>query len=240
VSAFGHHAVGRVTTMSGPEPIRITGTVDAPARGIHRVTGAFIESSYPLGLVRLRVPIEAPSEIVVFPAPLHLGSGPHSTTPTEAAAKILYESRIRTSDDRSPSGLREFRAGDPLSHVHWRASARRLELVVKEFEADGGDPGVEIILDRRCAAEELEHSLSVISTFALRSLENKEALVIKSQGLHRTFGGDGHDPIPDLLRWLAETEALPASAPPPPHGVGGALRLPLKAAADRAALQVEP
>lgn len=36
--------------------------------------------------------------------------------------------------------VREYRPGDPLRHVHWRSSARRGELVVREFEAPARPP----------------------------------------------------------------------------------------------------
>ena len=47
-----------------------------------------------------------------------------------------------------PRGVREYRAGDPLRHVHWRSTARTGRVVVKEFEA-GSQATVALVFDRQ-------------------------------------------------------------------------------------------
>src|SRR3989442_11720032 len=46
------------------------------------------------------------------------------------------------------AGVREFRAGDSLRHVHWRSTARRGTLVVREFEHEAAD-AVALLIDTR-------------------------------------------------------------------------------------------
>lgn len=67
-------------------------------------------------------------------------------------------------------GAREYRRGDPLRHIHWRSSARRDVLVVKEFEEER-DPGLAVVLDTSRELGEgrdttLEYSIKLAATLA--------------------------------------------------------------------------
>ena len=118
-----------------------------------------------------------------------------------------------------PSSLREFRAGDSLRRVHWRAMARRNRPVVTEWEGGQGE-GFEFVLDRRAAEDEFEHALRFLATVAQHARELKEPFTLHSQGLSATFGGSqGQRPWDALWRFLAAAGALAADAgPPPPAG----------------------
>jgi uncharacterized protein (DUF58 family) len=123
-----------------------------------------------------------------------------------------------------PAGLREYKPGDELRHVHWKASARRRELVVKEYEGDS-QPGLEVLLDLRCGLEQLEASLSLITALALTAQENKDVITLATQDHHSTYG-KGHRSFNDLWTYLASAQPLPPSAPPPPTASPAVLRLP--------------
>lgn len=209
---------------------RITARVPAPTRGIHTIRSTQLDSAHPFGLVRRRVAIDGPKELIVYPAPLTDSPDGRPQTVVEASERLLHASGVASSDELSPEGLRDYRSGDPLRDVHWKASARRRDLVVKTWDVHG-DRGIEVVLDRRtCAAEQLEHALSILSTIALRCREKKESVLLVSQDVRRRFGGDGQEPIDELLRWLAQADALPPDAAPPPTAAAGALRLPTEAA----------
>jgi uncharacterized protein (DUF58 family) len=67
-------------------------------------------------------------------------------------------------------GTREYRRGDPLRHIHWRSSARRDLLVVKEFEEER-NPGLALVLDTSRELGEgrdttLEYSIKLAATLA--------------------------------------------------------------------------
>ncbi len=187
-------------------------------RGVHAVRAAWIESSYPLGLLRVRRPIAAPREIVVHPAPSSIVNAPGGGLAGLAAA-------LGASGADQPSGVRDFRAGDEMRDVHWRATARRGRPVVTEWDASVGD-GLEVVLDRRADAAALEDALSLVTSLALAARDAKERLTVHTQGLSRTFG-PGHAPWEDLLRALALADRLPADGPPPPPAATTVLRLPL-------------
>ena len=69
--------------------------------------------------------------------------------------------------------------GDSLRAVHWRATARRGRLVVREWEAAGGQ-GLEVVLDRRCAPAELEEALEALSALVHVARARKGSLRVRT------------------------------------------------------------
>lgn len=199
---------------------RITVPVPPLARGVYRVRGARIVSSWPLGLWKARRAVPAPEEIVVYPAPLALAT---SRGPGGGVGE-LYDLLGAAQGFLQPSELREYRPGDELRLVHWKASARRGSLVIKEWEGGTGS-GHEVVIDRRAKGEELEEGLSAVSALAHAAKEQKEVLTVHSQGLSATYGGS-HRPWRELLRFLAVASPLPLDGPPPPAVSSAVLRLP--------------
>ena len=124
----------------------------------------------------------------------------------------------------SPTGLRGYRPGDPLRLIHWKASARKMDFVVKEMDGDAQD-SVEVVFDRRCNPEAFERSLSTLSALALLTSRNDIPLTIHSQGLCSTYG-TVHRPLRDCLVWLAKVQRLESGSAPPPPTSPSVLRLP--------------
>lgn len=203
----GRRLSGRLAFVEGHARLVLRG--DALPRGLHAVTRAYLETRHPFEVVRVTRAVRAPRELVVYPAPAARAPG---RTAVEALDALLGTAH---AGDVQPSGLRDHRDGEGLRGVHWRASARRDRLVVREWEGGLGQ-GLEVVLDRRCAAAELESALSTISALVVLARESKETLRVHSQGLSATFG-DGQRPWAELLRFLAGVQALPtdAAAPPP-------------------------
>jgi hypothetical protein len=128
----------------------------------------------------------------------------------------------------TPTGLREYRPGDPLRLIHWKASARKMEFVVKEMDGDAQD-GVEVVFDRRCNSNAFERSLSILSALALLTSKNDMPLTIHSQGLCSTYG-TVHKPLRDCLVWLAKVQRLETGSAPPLPTSPSVLRLPTQRA----------
>ena len=190
-------------------------------RGVYPIRSARLFSTWPLGLVRVLRTAEPRGDVVVYPAPYArapdaAGGG---TGGDELCGAIAVGEGFA-----QPSGVREYRAGDEIRRVHWKASARRGELVVKEWE-DGGGGGLEVLLDRRAGEEEFERALSILTTVALEARDRKEVLKVLSQGFSGSFG-PGHGKTNDLLRFLAGAALLPPNGPAPPPVSPGTLRLP--------------
>ncbi|MEM9380216.1 MAG: DUF58 domain-containing protein [Planctomycetota bacterium] len=216
----GERASGRVPVLRENATIEIE--IPALPRGVHRVVSTTLGSTYPLGLLRFRRPVAGPAEIVVHPCPAAIADSASRTA--EDLVRELMGSSMHGAGDLQPSGLREHRDGDALRSVHWRASARRGRLVVREWEG-GLEQGLEVVPPRRCSEDELEEALSELAAIVVVARESKEVLGLRTQGSSATFG-EGHEPWSSALRLLAEARPLPETAPGPPAASPSVLRLP--------------
>jgi uncharacterized protein (DUF58 family) len=188
-------------------------------RGIHPVTAIVYTSRHPFGICRatIRRPV-AGLELVAHPVPAALEQS------ASGAALVDGELPLPTAGDQPVAGLRGYRPGDALRDVHWKASARRGDLVVKERDGSDGD-GLVIVVDRRCTAGALETALSLVTALLLRAAAAKKALALRSQG-HAGVYGPGHRSLDEGLRWLAQAQPLPATAAAPPPAGPTAMHLP--------------
>ena len=218
-------AVPVIDAASGSQGGRETtaaGDLAALPRGVHIVTRAWVETTYPFGILRVRRALAAPAEIVVHPAPAPLHAAPGGGLAALAGAP-------GGAGADQPAGVRDWRDGDEVRRIHWRATARRGRPVVTDHDALAGD-GLEIVLDRRCAPDELEAALSIAAALVLAARDLKERLTVHTQGDSRTFG-PGHAPFGECLRLLAGAECVAADGPPPPPAATSVLRLPRARAA---------
>ena len=105
---------------------------------------AVVEDAF--GLQRAEVPLVAPSTLLVYPRLVEL-------------ERLFSEGGTYAHDGRRlllrrPSGfdlhsVREYERGESLRKVHWRSTAKRGELMVKELE-DAPRDEVAIVLDANC------------------------------------------------------------------------------------------
>ncbi|MEE2887921.1 MAG: DUF58 domain-containing protein [Planctomycetota bacterium] len=196
--------------------------VQLPAlpRGIHPVEGLRVGTIYPFGTLVTWRELAAPGHLIVYPKPADL----RQCLKTNRVAGLSAFGGV-LSEDQGPAGLREYREGDELRSVHWKATARRQELVAKELESDS-NPGVEVRLDLRAETEDLEQALSLITALALECRTNKALLTLHTQNHSATYGRD-HRPFDQLFLYLAGTGRLPEDSDAPPVVSPSALCRPL-------------
>jgi len=114
-------------------PIRTQYQIRAMKRGLYRWSGVTVTGTDALGLVTKSRNFEtAPAEMLVLPQPL-----PLSLDLPSAAGWGVNESESGQTRGAGiePRGIRQYRFGDSLRHVHWPSTARTGQLLVKEFEA---------------------------------------------------------------------------------------------------------
>ncbi|HWM92269.1 MAG TPA: DUF58 domain-containing protein [Thermoanaerobaculia bacterium] len=118
-------------TLTSEETIQSSCTLQGTRRGLFRVGPAVIETSDPLGLVRrFRVDPEV-RFLTVLPRTVDIGPG------WPLGHRPIHEVPRRRSLFEDPSrflGVRDYRAGDSLRRIHWRATARSGRLQVKLYE----------------------------------------------------------------------------------------------------------
>lgn len=118
-----------------------------PRRGLYQIGPLVVEHEDPFGMAHSTVAVGLPDRLVVVPAIVDLPAGGPTLADGEGTANLVQR-RVTGNDDDLTT--REYRTGDALRRVHWRASARRGELMVRQ-EEHRSHPDAHIILDTRLA-----------------------------------------------------------------------------------------
>ncbi len=130
---------------------RRTGSIEyvvhPPRRGVFTVGPLVLESSDPFGMVRAHEAVGAADRLTVVPAVVPLAAGGPVLIDGDGSAQLVQRRVIGSDDDLS---TREYRRGDALRRVHWRASARHGELMVRQ-EEHRSHPDARIIIDTRAS-----------------------------------------------------------------------------------------
>jgi len=110
----------------------VTYRTTARRRGVHTVTSLEVRSEGVSGLFRLRRALAVPGAITILPRYTALRSFP---LPGRRGQELTpFPQPARTGVD--VAGVRDFRVGDDPARIHWRSTARRGHLVVREFERE--------------------------------------------------------------------------------------------------------
>jgi len=119
-----------------------------PRRGRYLFTAFRISTKFPFALFRASRYVEHASEVVVYPALIPLSHLPQALS---AAVGEQLVSRLGRSGNFH--AMREYRSGDDPRDIHWRSSARRNRLMVREYEVEAVQQ-VTLFIDNALSAEE--------------------------------------------------------------------------------------
>jgi uncharacterized protein (DUF58 family) len=188
--------------LPGSASLVVRREVLLPRRG--RFTGRSLTLScgYPLGLAHVFRQCEEEQALIVLPRLGHLHQG--------VLRRLLGRQSPSLGEARGHAchfltaqaefhGLRPYRPGDSPRHIHWRTSARRDELMVREFEELPNDNLI-LIVDAWCAGDTeeddpiLERTLSLAATIGTewcRQKGDRFALVMVGSQLSWLAGVTG-------------------------------------------------
>jgi uncharacterized protein (DUF58 family) len=124
-----------VETTVGDRPVEFE--VTYRERGVHRLGPVSVTARDVLGLAVADRTCDSQSSVVVYPRA-------HALTPAALEDLRGLASAGRSNDRDEFDRLREYDRGDALRDVHWKTSAKREDLVVKEFSADNRSQRVEV------------------------------------------------------------------------------------------------
>jgi uncharacterized protein (DUF58 family) len=142
------------------------GSVVLPRRGRYMCRPVMAERGHPFGLVLRRRELGPAEEWIVWPR-LGALNRARFRRRIDSSADPLDRSRARPRPHPAAQagfyGLRPYRPGDSPRSIHWRSSARRGELLVREFEDYPGEDLI-LILDASGAGEAFEAAVSLAAT----------------------------------------------------------------------------
>ncbi len=223
-SAFFPIVKGRQTGRGG-------WTARFTKRGDHALDGVALETRFPFGLIARRSEVVAAQQVLVLPAVFPLENELLArATSAEGVARRILMTEERRDVVRS---LRDYRAGDHPRSIHWRASAHRGSLVVKDFEKTEPQRAL-VVLDGYGAEEGLlEDAISLAASLLVSWRERglKTGLVFQSGARFEVFA-------PERGTSTARLHAALARLVPPASGELAPLAHQARRVAERARVVV--
>jgi uncharacterized protein (DUF58 family) len=207
--------VGEVLLEAGAGLVPVGGwtashSLGPVARGPLAGSRLVVESSDPLGLFRTRRE-EEPGELAV--------ALPLFTSLSDRLQVREIESQltvVRAGHGTDLYGVREYRSGDSLRRIHWKTSARRGELVVREFEP----PGLRVLallLDPEPGTSPAADQLArLAASEAWDCLRHGGRVHLWAPGREPLAPWQGRS-IWSVLEWLAHWPDLPPAPSEPPR-----------------------
>jgi uncharacterized protein (DUF58 family) len=221
-----------IDQLSGLDSVTLRREVDTHARrGRHTWGAVTVSSGYPFGIVERRTALTASEEVIVLPRLGWLHRGRflrhlRSLAVQPRHAPVRLPPRSHPAAQAEFHGLRSYRGGDSLRLIHWRTSARRGELMVREFEDEPSD-NLLLMVDPALPAEsdycgvplreQFEEAVSLAATICWEWCRRR--------GDHLTLATAGPNPVVlagltgpiharRVLECLAVVECTPAPSDP--------------------------
>jgi uncharacterized protein (DUF58 family) len=119
--------------------------IKPPRRGVFEIGPMLATFGDPFGLVRGEAALAGTQQLVVTPEIVDLHDAGLGFAAGEGNVRLAQRSMGGNDDDLM---TREYRRGDALRRVHWRASARHGELMVRQ-EEQRSRPEIRLIVDTR-------------------------------------------------------------------------------------------
>lgn len=140
-------------------------------RGVYALRSIEVSSGYPFGLVwlrRLLMPPAQNSTLTVHPTLVEIqGQFLEKLAGVSSTIGTSFNSTVIAQQSSSVRSIREYRQGDSLRHVHWRTTARRGQLLVREYDSEQL-PVFDVYLDLEAPWQnKSQFELAVCAAYAL-------------------------------------------------------------------------
>jgi uncharacterized protein (DUF58 family) len=182
-------------------------------RGLHSLASVGILTTDPLGLAHEETARTLPARILVYPRVVELPE--EFLAPEARGGGAAVETSSRQGEGTGFFGIRQYRPGDPLRHIHWRTAARVGRLAVIEWEADESRDTL-IAVETGAGTERslgsgstLDLAAGLAASLASSLLTRNHALRVVAPGYSRwkPVADRGTTAIPDILEVLALMQA---------------------------------
>jgi uncharacterized protein (DUF58 family) len=187
-------------------------------RGWHELSAIQVVGTDPLGLAHQERAVTLPARILVYPRVIPLP--PQTLPPEMGGGTAPIDSAFRQGEGTSFFGIREYRPGDPLRHVHWRTAARLGRLTVVEWEAEQSRDTL-LAVETAAYGEQdlgpgttldLAAGLAASVASALRADDHSVALLVPGATERRGGRLRTSTPFPEMLETLARISATETSS----------------------------
>lgn len=199
----GRNASVVVAPLGPGETVRATYRLPTERRGLLRVGPLGIEVADPFGLAAASTRGAPVVELTVWPAIDEIQSLPHTSGDDPHGGADHPNALTAAGEDFY--ALRNYVVGDDLRHVHWRSTARRDELMVRQDEMPWQGRAT-ILLDTRTDAhttETFERAVSAAASIVVACSKRRFLLRVITTGGDDTGSGAGTSHVENILERLA-------------------------------------
>jgi uncharacterized protein (DUF58 family) len=146
-------------------------------RGRHRVADVYVSSVYPFNFFTRFRRLDTDISLIVFPAPRKRPLSQIYSDSKRSSGDITSD---RTGFESDILSIRDYRYGDPMKYIHWKASARTQGLKTKELSALSHRP---VIIDfEKLNVPDIEERISYVTYHILRSFRQNIPVGLKISG----------------------------------------------------------
>jgi uncharacterized protein (DUF58 family) len=220
----GHRRRWLLLSLKPGQPLRIRHRETFPNRGRHRVDALHARSSFPFGLSSSGADLATVEEWIVLPrlGRIHMDQMRQWLARVQRGDGRTRRRRLLPAPQEADiHGLRDFRFGDSPRWIHWRTSARRNQLLVREFE-DSSQPHLVLVVEPWLPAnatvadrERLEAVISLAGTIVrdwCRDFTARMSLIVNAAKPVIFENGTGNEFALHLLEALATELGMSESA----------------------------
>jgi len=206
-----------VGTLRPGERVELGAVRVAERRGPQEGGTVTLRSSAPFGVAERRRRVPAPADCLVLPRVFPLGS--LAFVDATATSERAMHSAPRRGAGPEFLGVREYRPGDSMRHVHWPSTARTGAVMVREFEEELTRRiaiVVDAVADHGEAWTPLDAACSAAASIALAAAADGQGarlLVPDAHGVEVAAHEDGHPLLRRLGLLTASGRTLADAAP---------------------------
>ena len=178
-SEMPDYQVKRVIATGANSTYRWTNQVECRRRGLYQIGPFTLHSADPFGIFELIHTVPITDTVLIYPRVAKMPS--IALPPADAAGANMRRRSLRGT--HPASSVREYRRGDSLRYIHWRMTAHRGQIIVKERELEpSGD--VWIVVDQDAerhwdyeGESSLEFAIIAAASFAAQLTEGDQRAV---------------------------------------------------------------
>ena len=184
----------------------------ARRRGHYTVGPIRVSTGDPFGLYRLAREFKSNATVTVYPRVWHLTGLPIPLNQPFGPARIR---QLAFEDPSNPAGIRPYVAGDSPRHIHWRTTARKGDLMLKQYELQATTQlliamDLQAVVQRRDEENDTaETAIDIAASLANLGLERGFEVAVAGYGAtrHAVALGRGQRTFQQIMETLTRVEA---------------------------------
>ena len=177
-------------------------------RGIINLNSVKVSSLFPFSLLKLTKIFEVKDNITVFPKPIKSFDFTQKIFGAFQSSSGALKPKRASIDEYF--GVREYKTGDNPRFIHWKMSARRNSLMMKEFLEESLPPILILldtqVLNRKRLRFALEKAISIVAGISEEIIQRNQRLSFIADNIE-VASGTGHRHFARILTALAHVNS---------------------------------